>query len=310
MGSPSSQRVEDEPAVSGVGDNQTIFAAGDALRLVQTDSLFIGIQRTRHISIVSVPPRRRAAAAAERSSRQSGRLITVPRMFSPLIFHVALSTKFRYRRRREASACIPSHATGDSSGTARSGSCFFCLLPFHRSDGSSASNSRDTVPQRSIVDACVNSSALSEAWGAWQTVHSPSFIGSCFVIEFSWRWIVSAWHVPQSWTGGSFRSACLRRRMGIVTIEAPVFSQHGQMEAVLGEHVVDHGVVASPAQFKTLLLQGERIRRSRAFMAQIARSYWQRADGPYYRSFPPCLSRARCDTWCSGCCPRDNSRAV
>jgi hypothetical protein len=40
-------------------------------------------------------------------------------------------------------------------------------------------------------DDIVNSSTSSEAWGAWQTVHIPSDIGSCFVIEFTWRWIVS-----------------------------------------------------------------------------------------------------------------------
>ena len=65
------------------------------------------------------------------------------------------------------------------------------------------------------------------------------------------------------------RALC--RRMGTVTIEAPVFPHDRQMEPVFGEHIVDHLVVASPAQFKPLFLQGERLGRRRAFMAQIAR---------------------------------------
>jgi len=62
----------------------------------------------------------------------------------------------------------------------------------------------------------------------------------------------------------------LRRRMGVMTIETPVFPDDGQMETVFGEHVVDHGVMATPAQFKTLLFQGKRVRRTGAFVAEIA----------------------------------------
>lgn len=46
---------------------------------------------------------------------------------------------------------------------------------------------------------------------------------------------------------GVLQKPALRRRVGTVTIEAPVFSHDGQMEPVLGEHFVDHVVVASPA---------------------------------------------------------------
>jgi len=68
-----------------------------------------------------------------------------------------------------------------------------------------------------------------------------------------------------------FQERPLCRRMRIVTIEAAVLPHDRQMEAVFGEHFVDHLVVASPAQFKPLFLQGERFGRRRAFMAQTAR---------------------------------------
>jgi len=51
----------------------------------------------------------------------------------------------------------------------------------------------------------------------------------------------------------------LRRRMRTVTIEASVFSQDRHVEAVFGEHLVDHGVMTASAQLKSLFLQGDRI---------------------------------------------------
>ena len=71
----------------------------------------------------------------------------------------------------------------------------------------------------------------------------------------------------------------LRRRVWTVTIDAPLFPQNRLMEAVLGEHLVNHCIVASPAQFETLLLQGERIRRVGALMAEIARFVGKRGMG-------------------------------
>jgi hypothetical protein len=69
----------------------------------------------------------------------------------------------------------------------------------------------------------------------------------------------------------SLQESLLRRCMGAMAIKAPVFSHDRPMEPVLGEHLVDHIVVAAPAQFKTFFLKGKRIWRCCAFMTEIAR---------------------------------------
>ncbi len=66
------------------------------------------------------------------------------------------------------------------------------------------------------------------------------------------------------------QQALVRRRMRIVAVQTAVFADDRPMEPVLGEHVIDHIVVAAPAELKALFLEREGLGGGGAFMTLAA----------------------------------------
>lgn len=190
-------------------------------------------------------------------------------MFSPLIFYVALSAQFRYCRNREH-VLIFSSVSPVATQT-RQGQVFVSFINNLFADWMGRMPLIVVTKPAELNDRLLGGQQRIVG-GVGRMANSAHPVLDRLMLCY--RLLLALDRVLMARAAKldrrSLQESPLRRRVGAMAVQTSILSHDRPMEPVFGEHLVDHIVVAAPAQFKTFFLKGKRFWRRRAFMTEIA----------------------------------------